>query len=120
MQVIKYIMLFCIFIATNLIGKTISLKYKYRLEELEEVRNALNMFKTKIKFTYDPIGEIFEDISKQSRKANISNIFIRAKENMITQTASEAWRNALSNNNTNMEEEDIEILKNLSKLLRTS
>lgn len=118
MQIIKYIMLFFIFIATSLIGKTISQKYKYRLEELEEIKNALNMFKTKIKFTYDPIGEIFEEISKQSSKTNISKIFTKAKENMKTQTASEAWKQSLKNSSTNMKKEDIDVLMNLSKLLR--
>ena len=111
-------MLFLIFIATNLIGKIISQKYKCRVEELEEVRNALSMFKTKIKFTYDPIGEIFEEIGNQTNKQNISKIFIKAKENMNSKTASEAWNESLENTVTNMKDEDIEVLKNLSKLLR--
>ena len=87
MQIIKYIMLFFVFIATSLIGKNISQKYKYRLEELEEIKNALNMFKTKIKFTYSPIGEIFEEISNQTSKINISKLFRKAKENMETRNS---------------------------------
>lgn len=118
MKFIKYIMLFLVFIATNLIGKTISQKYKYRLEELEEFRNTLNMFKTKIKFTYAPIGEIFEDISIQTNKANISKIYREAKENMSTNTAGKAWNRAIDTSSTNMKKEDMEVLKNLSKLLR--
>ena len=49
MQIIKYCMLFFVFIASALIGKYISQKYKYRLEELEEIKNALNIFKSKVK-----------------------------------------------------------------------
>ena len=43
----------------------IAQKYRYRKEELEEMYNALNIFKTKIKFTYSPIGEIFDEIRKK-------------------------------------------------------
>ena len=45
MQILKYFMLLLIFISSSLIGKYISKKYTYRLEELEEIRNILNVFK---------------------------------------------------------------------------
>ena len=51
MQFIKYCMLFFVFLIATLIGKNISQKYKFRLDELEELKNALNIFKSKIKFT---------------------------------------------------------------------
>ena len=102
----------------SLIGKIIAKKYSYRVEELEEKKNALNIFKNKIKFTYSPIGEIFEEISQNTSIKNIANIFTQAKNNMNNQTASEAWDKSLEEINTNMKEEDIKKLKNLSKLLR--
>ena len=55
---------------------------------------------------------------KNINKKNISEIFIKAKENMDTQTASKSWENALNTIQTNLKPEDIEILKNLSKMLR--
>ena len=64
MQIIKYFILFLIFILSNIIGKSIAKKYTYRLEELKEMKSALNIFKTKIEFTYEPIPEIFLEISK--------------------------------------------------------
>lgn len=36
---------------------------------------------------------------------------------MKTQSAGEAWKNALEESKTNLKEEDIKVLKNLSKLL---
>lgn len=66
MQVIKYIMLFFVFISASLIGKMVAKKYTYRVQELEEMKNALNVFKSKIKFTYEPIPEIFEEIEKNT------------------------------------------------------
>ena len=76
MQMIKYMMLVIIFISSTLIGKFLSKKYTYRLEELEEMQNALNIFKSKIKFTYEPISDIFNDIAK-NRIPNISKIFAK-------------------------------------------
>ncbi len=119
MQFIKYILLFLIFIASNLIGKTISQKYKLRFNELEEMKNALNIFKAKIKFTYEPIGEIFEDISNQTTKTNIKNLFKNAQIALENKSASKAWQYALDTTNTNMKQDDIETLRNLGKLLGT-
>ena len=78
MQVLKYVMLALIFISSSLIGKCISKKYAYRLEELEEMKNILNVFKSKIKFTYEPIPEIFKEISDKA-KANIGEIFKKSR-----------------------------------------
>ena len=78
MQIIKYFILFLIFILSNVIGKSIAKKYTYRLEELKEMKSALNIFKTKIEFTYEPIPEIFLEISKNTSKT-IANIFEMAK-----------------------------------------
>ena len=116
MLVIKYFMLFLVLVACTLIGRFLSKKYVYRLNELEEIKNALNIFKTKIKFTYEPIPEIFQEMSENINK-NISNIFIKAKNKMQNKSASIAWEEALDENNTNLTKEDIYVLKSLSKLL---
>ena len=79
MQVLKYFMLLLIFIASSLIGKFISKKYAYRLKELEEIKNILNIFKSKIKFTYEPIPEIFEEINAKTEN-NIGKIFGQARK----------------------------------------
>ena len=52
-----------IFLSTSMIGILISKKYASRVRELKEFKNGLNMFKTKIKFTYEPIPEIFGEIA---------------------------------------------------------
>ena len=51
MIIIKYIFLFIILAISTLIGKFVSRKYVYRLDELEEMQSALNIFKTKKKET---------------------------------------------------------------------
>ena len=114
MQFIKYCMLFCVFLSSTLIGKYISQKYKFRLEELEEMKNALNIFKSKIKFTYEPIPEIFDEISKNTYQT-ISKLFKNAKEKMERENASVAYEKSVEGN---LKKEDKQTLKTLSKLLR--
>lgn len=109
-------MLFLILVACSLIGKYVSKKYVLRVKELEEMKNALNMFESKIKFTYEPIPEIFEEISKNFNK-NIGQVFLRAKENMQTDSANIAWEKAIEESENNLTKEDKYVLKTLSKLL---
>ena len=114
--VIKYCMLFLLLVACTLIGRFLSKKYVYRLNELEEMKNALNIFESKIKFTYEPIPEIFGEISKNST-SNISNIFEKAKEKMKEKNASQAWEETIEESDCNFSKEDKQVLKTLSKLL---
>ena len=116
MQLIKYFILFLILILATMIGRFLSKKYVYRLEELEDIKNALNILKSKIKFTYEPIPEIFEEISKTSSR-NISELFKTAKIKMNDLTANEAWEEAVEESQNNLKKEDKDVLKTLSKLL---
>ena len=79
MQIIKYVMLLFVFISSSVIGRFIAKKYSYRLKELEEIKNILNIFKSQIRFTYEPIPEIFKEISCHT-KANIGQIFENARK----------------------------------------
>lgn len=119
MQQIKYLMLFLVFVLSTLIGRYISNKYVYRLKELEEIKNALNIFKSKIKFTYEPIPEIFDEISKNTTN-NISKLFENAVEIMKNETATVAWERAIDNFSGNLNKEDKHTIKTLSKLLRNN
>lgn len=117
MQIIKYFILFFIFILSNIIGKSIAKKYTYRLEELKEMKSALNIFKTKIEFTYEPIPEIFLEISKNTSKT-IANIFEMAKLEMDKTDAQTAWQKAIDESENYFKEEDKKTLKVMAKMLR--
>ncbi|MBR0351281.1 MAG: stage III sporulation protein AB [Clostridia bacterium] len=116
MYLIKILILFAIFVLCSFIGKIIAGKFKSRLEELKELKNSLNIFKTKIKFTYSPIPEIFDEIGKNSSK-NVGKIFTSAKEKMKNKTAGEAWKESIESTNSNLNDDDKKTLQMLSKML---
>lgn len=116
MQILKYFILFIILVACSLIGRYLSKKYVIRVNELEEMKNALNMFQSKIKFTYEPIPEIFEEIAQNTNR-NVGQVFTLAKEKMKNSTANIAWEEAIEESQNNLTKEDKYVLKTLSKLL---
>ena len=117
MILIRIIIYAFIFLATSMIGILISKKYGDRVKELKEFKNALNIFKTKIRFTYEPIPEIFKEIAG-GINSNIGTVFGVASSNMKLLAAGQAWDEALNTELLNINEEDRTALKNLSKLLR--
>ena len=116
MVFVKYFILFLILVSSTLIGKFFSNKYIYRLEELEDVKNSLNILKKKIKFTYEPIPEVFGEIA-ENVNSNISRLFLLAKQNMEKMSAGEAFEEAVDNVICNLKSEDKKVIKMLSKLL---
>ena len=81
------------------------------------MKSALNIFKTKIEFTYEPIPEIFLEISKNTSKT-IANIFEMAKLEMDKTDAQTAWQKAIDESENNFKEEDKKTLKVMAKMLR--
>ncbi len=113
---IKMIFLILIFVASTFLGIKISRKYSSRVLELKEFQNALNIFEEKIKFTYEPIPDVFKEISEVS-KNNVGQVFENASINMKLMTAGEAWEKAIDESNTKLTKDDKDILKGLAKML---
>ena len=113
---VKVLILLLVFGSSFSIGKLIASKYINRVKELKEMKSALNMFETKIKFTYESVPEIFEQIGTQM-EGNIGNIFKESSKNMKDVTAGEAWLQSIENIESSLNKEDKEILKKLGKLL---
>lgn len=118
MVFIKYILIFFIFIISTKIGNIYSKKYVKRVEELEQIDNLLNIFKSKIKFTCQTIKEIFEQISKDNENV-IGQIFSKTNEYMEKDTAKNAWEKALDEQivKTSLKKQDIDTIKTLGKML---
>lgn len=116
MIIIKYIILGMILLGTSYIGILISKKYSNRVKDLNEIRKGLNFFEEKIKFTYEPIPDVFEEI-RGKLNPNIGDIFYKAARSMNNISAGEAWEEAVNNSNTSLSKEDIDIVKGLAKML---
>ena len=117
MQILKNIILILILIVCTYIGIDKAKSFKKREMELKRIKNSLNIFKTKINYTYETIGEIFKEISKLEYKDE-KNIFLETinfleKKNDLTLS----WDQAVIKCNNYLNEEDKEILKMLGKTL---
>ena len=118
MIVVKVLILLLVFASSVSIGNLISKKYVNRVKELKDMKNALNMFETKIKFTYASVPEIFEEIGEQFKETVTGKIFATASCLMKNKAAGEAWNEGIDTVvDSNMTKEDKTILKNLGKML---
>ena len=117
MQVFKFFVLIVILIASSFIGILISKKYSNRVYELKEIKNALNMLNSKIKFTYEPLPDIFNQISK-SMPINLASVFKNASIKMETMSTEQAWTFSIDEAILNINGEDKKVLKELGRLLR--
>lgn len=113
---VKIVILILVFGSSFSIGKLIAGKYINRVRELKEMKSALNIFETKIKFTYESVPEIFEQIGNQM-EGNIGSIFKESSKKMKDVSAGEAWIQSIEKTESNLNKEDKEILKKLGKLL---
>lgn len=116
MLVFKLFILAMIIVTSSIIGILFSKKYANREKEIKEMKNALNMFSTKIKFTYEPIPNVFMEIANKIG-GNIGMIFDMAANGMKELSAGEAWCQALKDSKNNLNKEDISVIQNLNRLL---
>ena len=94
MLIIKYIILTILVGATSYGGIIISKRYQSRVNELKEMKVNLNILLTKIKLTYQPIPQIFEEIGNREN-SNINELFKIASSKMKKSSAGEAWLKAI-------------------------
>lgn len=116
MQILKYTLLLIIFSLSTIIGITISKMYENRVKELREFKSILNIIKTKIKFTYEPLAEIFKQIAKDN-STNIEKIFGKMVNQIQYRQVREAWENCIQEADISIKQEDKDILKKLGQLL---
>lgn len=115
-MIIKMLLGISIIFCSCKIGILISRKYIYRLDELEEIKNDFQIIENKIKYTYEPLENIFTDISKLS-SPNISEFFITVAGNIKNKGTEKAWKEAIRNLESSLTKEDKEVLEEFGRLL---
>ena len=107
-QGIKYLLLMGIFGLSTAIGFLISKSYQNRVVELKEFKNILNIMKTKIKFTYEPLVEIFKQIAKDN-DTEIEKIFGQMANQLSYYQAKDVWENCIQDADISIKQEDKDI-----------
>ena len=115
-QGVKYLLLIGIFGLSTSIGFLISKSYQNRVVELKEFKTILNIMKTKIKFTYEPLAEIFKQIAKDN-DTEIEKIFGQMANQLSYYQVKEVWENCIQDADISIKQEDKDVLKKLGKLL---
>ena len=88
MEIVKILLLTVVMGMCTVLGIMKANKYKLRVIDLQEIKKALNFAKTKMRYTY-----------------------------MKSLNAGQAWEKAVDESSNNLTNEDINIIKGLSKLL---
>ncbi len=120
MMFFKYTVLFFIFSFCALIGNLISKKYKDRVNELKSFKEIFSILESKIKFTYEPLGDIFAEIPLLIKGESVNNIFIETKSNLKKYDFKKSWCEAIDKNinRLNLKVDDINTIKSFGNMLR--
>ena len=116
-QGVKYLLLIGIFGLSTAIGFLISKSYQNRVVELKEFKTILNIMKTKIKFTYEPLAEIFKQIAKDN-DTEIEKIFGQMANQLSYYQVKEVWENCIQDADISIKQEDKDVLKKLQRYAR--
>ncbi len=111
----KMILLFGVLSLCTSIGILKAKSYENRVVELKKIKNALAVLKSKIEFTYEPIKDIFEEIS-QMVYAKQENIFQETLQKIEHAGVTQSWNSAVEKN-INLNKEDKDTIKMFGKLL---
>lgn len=114
---IKFILIMGVFFASTFIGYTLAGRYKIRVAELNDLLFALEIFETKIKYTYDSLTTSFLYIADNLKTKVYRIFFVTAeeiKENK-NDSAGECFKRVVDNEKIflSLNKEDIEIIKEL-------
>ncbi|MBR6033937.1 MAG: stage III sporulation protein AB [Clostridia bacterium] len=116
MEFVKFSIYALILACTTGIGFLVSQKYTKRESELKDFKSAFNLIKTKIRYTYEPLQEIFDDIAK-NYNSSIAYVFKQASNNMQTQNATDGWNKAVNEAVISITKEDKRVVCSFGKLL---
>lgn len=112
----KIILGIAVVICSTQIGILLSKKYVYRLEELDELKNNFKIMENKIKYTYEPLEDIFSEVAEIS-SFSVKELFINTAKNIKQKGAEKAWKDEIKESDLSLKKEDKNILKEFGNLL---
>ena len=118
MNILKFLLLAVLFCTSTIIGILISKRYSNRVQILNDLKNALNIFEVKINYSFETIPEIFKEISEKFN-GSVGKLFAETVNNIENKNliAGDAWEKAIDNNKDCLKKEDINCIKTLGKML---
>lgn len=114
-MILKIIICSLIIYICTYLGMYKAKTYEQREKELKKIKNSLAFFKSKIEFTYEPIEEVFNSISK-SVYLDKDNIFKDTINKLNETDLNTSWNMAVENA-IYFNKEDKEVLNMFGKLL---
>lgn len=115
---IKAFLIILVFGISAFIGYLLANKYSERVKEINDILLALDIFETKIKYTYDSLSTVFSFIA-DNLKTKVFRIFYisgeEIKENK-NDSAGDIFKEVVDGEKVflNLKKDDIEILKELA------
>lgn len=113
---IKFLDIVLIIIVCSYIGINKAKIFSIRVKKLRDLKSGFSIFRTKLEFTYEPIIEIFKEISKIVY-SDKNNIFKSYALNIENDNYEDAWILSVAENSFGYTKEDIEIINGFGKLL---
>ncbi len=115
---IKMLLLLFILLLSTTIGYMVAYRYSRRVAELEEFNTALELFETKITYTYDDLIDAFMYLSEHLKTKMYRLFFITAEKlrESVDISAGDTFRRVVEEEKIFLElnPNDIEIVKSLS------
>lgn len=115
-MILKILLGLAVIACSMRIGILLSKKYVFRLEELDELKNDFQIIENKIKYTYEPLEEIFLEIAELS-SYSLKELFKNAAENLRKKGAQKAWNDEIKCSETSLKKEDKDVLKEFGVML---
>ena len=120
MTILKYIILISIFFAIYFIGNLIAKKYRDRVNELNDFKEFFNVLRSKMQYTYEPLGDIVKEMQtllskNNSMKKILQDICTNIKENDFRIS----WENGINKQkrNLNLKDDDYRVIENFGNML---
>lgn len=116
MDVIRWIVYSMIFGVSTSIGVLLAKKYENRVDELKDFKSAFIILKTKMKYTYLPLKEIFKDIVNCTN-GKTKEVFEKSCQYIDNEDSTNSWNKAIQNTVLNITKEDKNAIMQFGKML---